>query len=181
MRRFDFDLSELTEAAVGALESVRGPGSCPPNKQRRLTLPGHFCGWSYPTPLSQVLTAAAGTLFNRPGIPLLYRISLLAAAASRLRYRIPVLYIGMVWGTGESVRDRIRSHVRGTRYESEVAKLKGSLGWLFRRGIRPTEIVVELGRVEGIRQDPKVIRAYEAALQITEPYRSYRGGVTTFE
>jgi hypothetical protein len=173
----------LAEAMAGARSDESGAG----RRIQSITLPGGFLGWSPPRSLVEVLRGGAGTsLFDAPGRRLLYRLELDPSVRQRLRIGKAVLYIGMVHGQQSSIRTRLREHLKGTGFETgEISRLRTALRALRRLGFGPTSVLVRYGEVVGSPPryplDPKLLRAYEAALQVLERPRAYVGSVTTFE
>jgi hypothetical protein len=160
-----------------------------------VTLPGRFSGWKGATELARILGPGPPPPFGTPRQPFLYRMY-------EEGRQIP-LYIGMV--TKTSIAARVASHMRGLfarsgglagtpevraisavspadfeRRRSEIAKLR----ILVAQSKRATRVKVQYGEVElpgGKRPDPKLLHAYEAALQVIERPHSYVGTVWTFE
>jgi hypothetical protein len=192
-RLADRSLSVALRHAQNRTEGELGFEAAQP--QGPITLPGKFSGWREATPLQTVLSRSRPHLFGVTRVPLLYRIY-------EGGKQIP-LYIGMV--TGSSIAARVASHMRGLltragtlagtpaaraiaavstadfqRSGSEIEKLR----ILVAQSGRASRVKVQHGAVElpgNKPPDPKLLHAYEAALQVIERPHSYVGTVWTFE
>jgi hypothetical protein len=165
---------------------------------RDITLPGKFTGWD------TVRAVTVNELFGGTP-PREYTVPPVRGVAPGLLYRISgttPLYIGMA--PASSIRGRVASHFRhlitrrGRPAQTQQAKdlraktdadfdNSGSEVERLRLLIAPTRLrglKVECGKVwpsAGYPMDFKLLRAFEAALQVLERPKAYVGDVWTFE
>ena len=192
-RLADQSLSTALRHAQSRAEADFGEEAASP--PGRVTLPGSFSGWKRPVTLAELFADPPPAPYGATAFPALYRIYAEGT-------QIP-LYVGMVLKT--SIAARVASHVRRLitrhgapaktaqvkaiaatspadfqRKRSEIARLRVLVAQI--AGAR--RVKVQFGTVEldgGRRPDPKLLHAYEAALQVIERPRAYVGGVWTFE
>jgi hypothetical protein len=159
-----------------------------------LTLPGRFGGWRGAVTLDVLFGSNAPSDFTKPK-RLLYRIY--------VEGRQKPLYIGMAYNS--AIRDRVLSHLRAIitksgalaktasvgklaltpkpafgSQRSEIQKLRilaAQLGLGARIKVQYAEVKPSLGHT----LDPKLLHAFESALQVLERPHSYVGSVRTFE
>ena len=144
-----------------------------------ITLPGRFSGWFASTAIEDVI-ANPPDAFKRPNR--LYRIY--------ESYKQSPLYIGMAHS---GIHGRVRSHLAqtiaakkrvprpapGSRSEIDLLRMHASeiLGARGRIQVQHDEV----RDVDPVRIDPKLLHAYEAALQLIERPKAYVGSNWTFE
>jgi hypothetical protein len=198
-RLADRSLSAALRHAQDRFESDFGEESATP--AGIVTLPGTFSGWRGAVALGELLGPSPPLPFTTKGAPppggkgRLYRV--------HQENKQRPLYIGMAYQA--SIQERVASHFRSvvtkagklaaTRHvgnlavigaggvgamTSEIAKLRAITASLGMNAI----IKVQHGEVTppaGQRVDPKLLHAFEAALQVIERPHSYVGSARTFE
>jgi hypothetical protein len=139
-----------------------------------ITLPGSFSGWSAPATLRELVAGRVDPAFRTP--LRLYRIY-------RTRAQRP-LYIGAAFGRMSSVHQRVSAHYRGTGIGVRDPRRSERYRLYLELRRHPDDIRVQHGAVTGTGRyplDAKLLRAYEAALQVFERPRTALSGIHTFE
>jgi hypothetical protein len=167
-----------------------------------ITLPGRFGGWKRAIALGDLLGPSPPQPFTRRGPPPPSGPGLLYRVYEENKQR--PLYIGMAFR--ESIQNRVASHFRSVMtkagklartarvgnlaklartappadWRSEIAKLRALTAAAGMNAV----IKAQYGEVTpaaGQRMDPKLLHAFESALQVIERPHSYVGGARTFE
>jgi hypothetical protein len=189
----------LAHAQQGHFEADLGMEAATPAGP--LTLPGEFSGWRPPTPVMEVL-------FRSPPAEFTHRPKEKDPRDRRFLYRLyrrggeKALYIGMAYNT--RVQDRVWSHLKGLVTQSQcmaktptvmnlrnmslqaIKDSKSEIG-KFRTMVSKMDIKDLMVQVGEIRvqprtwHDPKLMHAYEMALQVKERPHSFVRSSRTFE